>query len=257
MPSAGGIGPGSPLIAGALNTNSEYHEFSDDELGSSNLFNFADSPDTLQSLDSTAAISVKDCQQPASFLNPQQLSSTTTGGAFPDSPNGSFPDSSSESAESTSKRPGSTASKTPASTMSVPDTSDVKMEWDAGNYGAFDDEDNTFHFGDASDPSAAINGSIYGFGDQDDSFMDQSFDFESASSSPDAVSAAAAANNNMASPAMPTIKTTSPQKQAKSNNANKSKQQPQKSQPQNAHKKQNSVRLRTYIYVYIFSASIN
>ena len=225
MTPAGGIGPGSPLIAGALNSNTEYHDFSDDELGASNLFNFADSPDTLQSLESTA-ISSKD---QATFLNPQQLAT----GTFPDSPNGSFPDSSSESAESTKRTGSIVSSKTPASTagMNTGDAGDIKMEWDSSNYGAFDDDDNTFNFGSAPDTSA-MNG-LYGFGEQDDSFMDQSFDFESASSSSDALSNGAA---NMASPGIPTINSNSPHKPVK--NTAKAKQAQQQQQPQQQRQQQ-------------------
>lgn len=209
-----------PLIAGALNPNTDFHDFSDDELGAANVFSFSDSPDTLQSLDTTASANSKD----TTFLNPQEL----TAGLFPDSPNDSYHDSSSESAEST-KRTGSTASaKTPASSggLTLDSNVDIKMEWGHNGYGSFDDDDTTFNFGSAPEPSN-ING-LYGFGEQDDSFMDQSFDFESASSSPDALSAGPV---SMASPGMPTIKTNSPQKTAKSSNLNRTKPQQHKKHP--------------------------
>lgn len=203
MTSAGGHGHSNPVIAGALNPNADFHEFSEDELNSSNPFNFADSPDTLQTLESTASVNSKD----AAFLNPQELAA----GPFPDSPN-SYHDSSSESAESSSKRAdGSVSHKTPpsATDMSTMDPSDVKMEWNSNEY-SFDDDDNTFNFG-ASANTSNMSG-LYGFGEQDDSFMDQSFDFESASSSPDAVSAGMA---SAGSPGIPVTKPSTANKTAK------------------------------------------
>lgn len=189
-------GPGSPLIAGVAMSGGEFNDFSDDDLGANNLFDFSNSPDTLQSLESLGA------SDPKAFLSPQELSA----GPFPDSPNGSYHDSSSESASS--KRTGSsTSSKTPATSTDVMmDDGDIKMEWGNPGFGTFTDDDAAFAFGRDADPSA-LDG-IYGFG-QDDSFLDRSFDFESASSSPEMANGA---QPSMASPEMPTIKTNSPMK---------------------------------------------
>lgn len=203
MTSAGGPGAGSPLIAGALTSSGEFHDFSDDELGSSNLFDFSNSPDTLQSL---GTIGSKD---QSAFLNPQQLAV----GPFPDSPNGSSQDSSSETAE-TKRAVSSVSAKTPAATTdaSMDGGNDLNMEWVNPHFNSYDDDENAFNFG--NDSSAM--GGIYGFGEHDDSFMDQSFDFESASSSPDAMSAGPV---NMASPGMPSINNATPKKNMPSNKA--------------------------------------
>lgn len=171
-------GPGSPLIAGAAMSGGEFNDFSDDELGASNLFDFSNSPDTLQTLESLGA------GDPKVFLSPQDL----TTAPFPDSPNGSYQDSSSESASS--KRTGSsTSSKTAVtSAEAVMDDGDVKMEWGNPTFGGFGDDD-AFAFGrDPTDPSHL--GGMYGFNDQDDTFLDQTFDFESASSSPETANGA-------------------------------------------------------------------
>lgn len=222
MTSAGGPGAGSPLIAGALTSSGEFHDFSDDDLGGSNLFDFSNSPDTLQSLD--AISSAKDQN---TFLNPQQLAV----GPFPDSPNGSSQDSSSESAETSKRAASDTPAKTPATSAGDAsmdeDATHMKMDWGNTNFTGFEDEDGTFNFG-ATTGQPGMNG-FYGFTEQDDSFMDQSFDFESASSSPDALSTGPV---SMASPGMPTIKSASPNKN--NNVASKPKTQ--------VHKKKHSVR---------------
>ncbi|OAA70476.1 ankyrin repeat protein [Cordyceps fumosorosea ARSEF 2679] len=216
MSSAGGPGAGSPLIAGALTSTSEFHDFSDDDIGGSNLLDFSNSPDTLQSLDAISTSKDHD-----TFLNPQQLAL----GPFPDSPNGSSQDSSSESAGPSKRLAVSASAKTPATSAGDAsmddDASNMNMDW--GNTGLphFDEDDNAFNFG-ATTAQPAING-FYGFSEQDDSFMDQSFDFESASSSPDAPSTGPV---TMASPGMPTIESTSPHKS--SNLPAKPKHQPHK-----------------------------
>lgn len=223
MTSAGGPGAGSPLIAGALTSSGEFHDFSDDDLGASNLFDFSNSPDTLQSL---GVISTSKDQD--AFLNPQQLAV----GPFPDSPNGSSQDSSSESAETSkpSTASTSTSAKTPATSVTdAPmddDGSHMNMDWGNTHLPHFDEDDNPFNFG-ATTGQTDVNG-FYGFPEQDDSFMDQSFDFESASSSPDALPTGPV---TMASPGMPTIKSTSP---------NKNNNMPAKSKPQ-LHKKKASI----------------
>lgn len=202
-------------------SSGEFHEFSDDEFAASNLFDFSNSPDTLQSLDAIGSSDQK------SFLNPQEL---TTAGPFPDSPNDSYHDSSSESASSSKRTGSSDSTKTPITTgdSTMDDGADIKMEWGAANYSSYDDDENAFTFGREVD-SSAMEG-LYGFGEQDDSFMDRSFDFESASSSPEAQNAGQTA---MASPAMPTIKT--------NNSSAKVARKPNSKPKTNTHKKQSSV----------------
>lgn len=202
-------------------SSGEFHDF-DNEFAASNLFDFSNSPDTLQSLDTIGANDQK------AFLNPQELIADP----LPDSPNESYHDSSSESASST-KRTGSSAStKTPATAgdTAMGDGNDVKMEWTNPDYTTYDDDDSAFAFGREADSSVMMDG-IYAFGETDDSFMDRSFDFDGASSSPEAPSGAQV---NMPSPEMPTIKTTSPKKP---DQANKVKA--------GGHKKQTSVSAAT------------
>ncbi|KAJ3514847.1 hypothetical protein NM208_g15026 [Fusarium decemcellulare] len=191
-------GPGSPLIAGAAMSAGEFNDFSDDDLNASNIFDFSNSPDTLQTLESLGGT------DPKAFLSPQDL----TGAAFPDSPNGSYQDSSSESASS--KRTGSsTSSKTAVNPVdALMDDGEIKMEWGNVEFSTFSEED-AFAFGrDHTD--APLDG-IYNFTDHDDSFLSRTFDFESASSSPEAANGI---QNSITSPAMPTIKTNSPHRDA-------------------------------------------
>lgn len=180
----------------------EFNEFSDDELGASNLFDFSNSPDALQSLETLSASDHK------VFLSPQELHSA---GPFVDSPNGSYQDSSSESASSTKRTTSTASTKTPVTAGdSTTEDGDVKMEWGNPNFSTFVD-DSTFTFGrDVGDDSNM--GGLYDFNDQDDSFMDRTFDFESASSSPEMANGTNGANGNITSPVMPTIDTTSPVK---------------------------------------------
>ncbi|KAF4943977.1 hypothetical protein FSARC_14806, partial [Fusarium sarcochroum] len=192
-------GPGSPLIAGAAMSGGDFNDFSDDELGASNLFDFSNSPDTLQTLESLGGTDTK------AFLSPQDL----TRAPFPDSPNGSYQDSSSESASS-KRTTSSTSSKTAMNPVDVlMDDGEIKMEWGNPGFSAFGDDDATFAFGrDHTDSS--IDG-IYNFADHEDSFLDRTFDFESASSSPEAVNGG---GNSVASPQMPMINSHSPNKDA-------------------------------------------
>ncbi|KAG6038098.1 hypothetical protein E4U41_004548, partial [Claviceps citrina] len=222
MTSARGLPAAGPLIADVGLPSGHFHDLSDDEFDASNLFDFSSSADTLQGLG--AAIG---SGHQKSCLNPQELTST---GPFADSPNDSYHDSSSESASS-SKRTRSTDSvKTPPTTReSTMDTSPgMKMEWEDARFSVFADDDHQFTFGRDADMSA-VDG-LFPFGEQDDSFMDRSFDFESASSSPDAQPAAGHAS--MASPSMPTIKHHSPQKTAGKTGT--------KTKKTTNHKKQNS-----------------
>lgn len=205
--------------------SSDFHDPCDDEFGSSNLFHFSNSPDTLQGLEALGSNDQKH------YLNPQELTST---GPFPDSPNGSFHDSSSESATSSKRTVSTDSSKTPPTTReSTLDTSpNIKMDWVDAQFATFADDDHPFNFGREAD-SSAMDG-LYPFGEQDDSFMDRSFDFESASSSPDAQPGTD--HVSIASPAMPTIKTDSSLK-ATSQSGNKTKTKT------GNHKKRDSVSL--------------
>ncbi|KAI9170989.1 Protein MGA2 [Paramyrothecium foliicola] len=199
MSSIGGTGPGSPMIAGAGMAGGDFHDFSDDELATSNFFDFSNSADTLQSLETIGAADHK------AFLSPQELTAPIP---FPDSPNDSYHDSSSESAASSKRTTScSTSTKlTPAAAGDVPmdESHSDKMEWGHSNFSGLDTDDSAFTFGRAADASGPDG--MYTFGEHDDSFMEQSFDFESASSSPDAPS-----NGHMTnSPGMSTLRTHSP-----------------------------------------------
>ena len=215
------------MIAGAGLPSGEFHEFSDDEFGASNLFDFSNSPDTLQTLDAIGSNDQK------LFANPQEL----TAGPLPDSPAGSYHDSSSESASSTKRTGSSDSSKTPAATTetTMDDGPDMKMDWGDAAFTGFHEDDGTFTFGREAD-SSGMDG-MYGFGEPDDSFMDRSFDFESASSSPEAQ--AIGQTNVVSPPAMPASKNVKSHKAAN-----------KKSQPGN-HKKQNSVR-RSSCHIFCF-----
>ncbi|KYK61176.1 ankyrin repeat protein [Drechmeria coniospora] len=216
MTSASGFGAGSPLIAvaGAGMSSGEFHDHDcDDDFGSSNFFDFSNSPDTLQSLDTTGNGDL----QKGGVLNPQELMAADL---LPDSPNECYHDSSSDSASSTKRTGSSTSAKTPAMSGGysiMEDGSSIKLEWPnvADGQNTFDDDDNTFAFGREAHPSTAMDAmdAIYGFGGTDDSFMDRSFDFEGASSSPEAQ----AAHTHMPSPEMPTIKTHFPSKSLQAN----------------------------------------
>ncbi|KAI8724692.1 IPT/TIG domain-containing protein [Fusarium sp. LHS14.1] len=189
-------GPGSPLIAGVAMSGGEFGDFSDDDLGANNIFDFSNSPDTLQTLDSLS-------NDPKTFLSPQDL----TTGSFADSPtNGYYQDSSSESASS--KRTGSSTSSKTAVNAAITsadvqiDDLDCKMEWGT-SFSAFPDDDSPFEFG-----RDQIDG-MYNF-EHDDHFFDRTAPFE-ASSSPDQITAT---RNSITSPVMPTAKAKSSSKEA-------------------------------------------
>jgi hypothetical protein len=212
----------------------DFHDFSDDELAASNFFDFSNSADTLQSLESIGAADHK------VFLSPQELTASVP---FPDSPNGSYHDSSSESASSTKRTAScSTSSKTPitAGDVAMEEANSDKMEWGQPNFAALDADD-SFAFGRTAD-SSGVDG-LYTFGDHDDSFMDQSFDFESASSSPDAPSTGHM--TTMASPGMTTIKNHSPRIP---DSAPRGKSY--------THKKQSSVRTHIFYHVSHFGSNV-
>lgn len=224
MTSAGGHTAAGPLIADVGLPSGDFQDMSEDEFGAATLFDFSNSPDTLQGLEAAIGSSHQ-----KSCLNPQDL---TSAGPFPDSPNGSYHDSSSESASSSKRTRSTDSAKTPLTTReSTMDTSpDMKMEWGDARFPDFAEDDHQFTFGRDTD-IPAIDG-LFPFGEQDDSFMDHSFDFESASSSPE--TQPATSHTSMASPSMPTIKNNSPQKStAKTSHKTKNKT--------GNHKKQGSV----------------
>jgi hypothetical protein len=206
-----GTDPGaSPFIAGSGMSAHEFGEFiydSDEPLGASSPLPDLDSSanaDALQALNQSVT------NNPKSFFSPQvtftKVSQVVTA-TGPESPSGSFQDSSSDSASS--KRTGSyTSSKTAltAGDIIMTNVADVKTERipfpvQLGN--GHMSAENVFMFGANGDLPAMED--MYDF---DDKLMEESFDFDSASSSPNA----AGANGGMASPEMPTIKTNTPMK---------------------------------------------
>ncbi|QUC17036.1 uncharacterized protein UV8b_01277 [Ustilaginoidea virens] len=213
-------------------SSGEFHEYSGDEFGASGLFDLSNSPDTLQSLEAIGTTDQK------SFLNPQEL---TTTGPFPDSPDGSYHDSSSDSASSSKRTRSSHSSETPATTRdtTTDNSASIKMDWEDAGFTGFHEDDGTFPFGREADASAMER--LYGFGEQDDSFMDRSFDFESASASPDAQPPA---QTNTTLPAKPSLEADKSQKkttQAKKSGQGKKPSQAKKTKPKpTGHKKQGS-----------------
>lgn len=200
MTKARASGPGSPLIAGAATTSpTSAGEFAglEDDFGAPDLFDFSTSPDALQRLETS---------DPNTFLSPRDL-------VLLDSPNESYQDSSSDSASS--KRTESSASAIPSTTpldSAMEQADDVKMEWAHPEYTHYDDDDPTAAF--ARDVETSIAMGMYSFGENDDAFMDRSFDFDGASASPDGPSDRPSTGGpvHMPSPEMPTIKTNSPRK---------------------------------------------
>ncbi|RBQ98232.1 hypothetical protein VDGD_06761 [Verticillium dahliae] len=148
--------------------------------------------------------------QSLSGFNPQALHNPTTASSTlgardiaaaesPDSLNDSFRDSSSDSGSS--KRTGSSASGKIALTAGdiiMTDGNDIKKEWNSASFSKGSD-DGTFIFG--SNMPSSVMGDNFDL-PTDDNFMNDSFDFESASSSPEAANNAA---TNLASPDMPTM----------------------------------------------------
>ena len=170
MTTSSGPGAGSPFIAGAGISTADIRDTFDEEYEATSFYKLSNSPDTLQSLDIISS------EHQKHFLSSQALD----GAPVPDSPSSSFHDSSSESATSWKRNDCSASSKVPSAAP------DVKMEdgmqWASTEFGGLDDMDNTYIFGQAPSPNT-IDETFASF-DQDDSFMEQSFDFESAASSP-------------------------------------------------------------------------
>ncbi|EXK46945.1 hypothetical protein FOMG_00546 [Fusarium oxysporum f. sp. melonis 26406] len=185
-------GPGSPLIAGAAMSGGDFNDFSDEELGASNLFDFSNSPDTLQSFESLGGNDAK------TFLTPQEL----TGAPLPDSPNGSYQDSSSETASSKrTATPTSKAAMHPAEAMLEED--EMKVEW--GN--SFFNDDDHFVFGQNHDDASM---EMYPFGEPGESILEHPYDMDTASSSPEGLNTEQPALTSQ----MPTVSSKAPIKDA-------------------------------------------
>ncbi|RGP68015.1 spt23-suppressor of ty retrotransposon [Fusarium longipes] len=169
----------SPVIVGDAMSGGDYNNFpSDGDLTDFIDFN-SNSPDTLQTMETLGGSDTK------GFLAPQDLTATT---AFPDSPNGSsYQDSSSESASSkrTTSRTSSKAAMNTAEMMV--DEDDAQMEWGNPSFSAYED-----------DPATYTALDMYPFPDHNDNFLDHSYPFDTASSSPNG-------ENSVTSPPMPTI----------------------------------------------------
>ncbi|CRK38644.1 hypothetical protein BN1708_007831 [Verticillium longisporum] len=199
-----GAGPGA--IAGtdmsATGDFSDLFDYDDDTIAAAAAAAAVTSP-FHQSLDLSKDQSLSGFN-PQALHNPTRASSTLgardiAAAESPDSLNDSFRDSSSDSGSS--KRTGSSASGKTALTagdIMMTDGNGIKKEWNPASFSKGSD-DGTFIFG-ANMPSSVM-------GDNfdlptDDNFMNDSFDFESASSSPEAANNAAM---NLASLDMPTM----------------------------------------------------
>ncbi|KAF4444656.1 hypothetical protein F53441_11079 [Fusarium austroafricanum] len=185
-------GPGSPLIAGTAMSGGDFNnDFTDEELGS-NLFDFSNSPDTLQSFEALGANDAK------TFLTPQEL----TGAPLPDSPNGSYQDSSSETASSKrTATPTSKAAMNPAEVMMEED--DTKLDWgDSGLFG-----ENHYAFGQTHDDDPM---EMYTFGGNPDHILEHPYDMDTASSSPEGLNV----EHAVPSPQIPMTSSNGPNKDA-------------------------------------------
>jgi hypothetical protein len=228
MNSAGGAGAGDPLIAGTPRPDAELHEFSDGEFAISNYLDLSDcaDADALQSLHTVKSDNQK------RFLAPQTLTTSP----LPDSPNdSSYQDSSSESAGSSNRNGSTSSEKTAVKAIDgiMDDGNDIHMDWGHPQFSGFGDDDSAFTFGQDHDPAGA--GSLFTFGgDADDAFMNQSFDFDSASASPEIQDGISPQNMSVSSPEAAAPINTQP-----------AKKKVQKSQLKTAssHKKRSSVRL--------------
>jgi hypothetical protein len=170
MSSFGGPGAG-PVIAGS-SSEADFPGFLDEDFAE-NFFSESNGADDLQGL------------RPSGdkvFLGSDHLDDMVI---YPDSP-GSYHDSSSESAVSTKRATSLSASgKTPITTGDVTNEnmSYGSTEWTPPGFTGMDADESVFDFSRGSDDT------LYKIHEQfDQSFMDRSFDFERASSSPGATS---------------------------------------------------------------------
>ncbi|KAF9878569.1 hypothetical protein CkaCkLH20_04061 [Colletotrichum karsti] len=182
----------------------EFLDYDDEGFGApSPMQNFdLSNPDTLKFLESSQSLHETKSLEPQATL----LANGTVAAGSPDSIVDSFRDSSSDS--DSSKRTGSSASGKTALTagdVMMTDGADIKPDWESSAAFVGRPEDSVYLFGANADATALPDLDIGA-----DEFMNDSFDFESASSSPNAVGSAPPAN--MESPEMPTIHTNGPQK---------------------------------------------
>ncbi|OLN95286.1 Protein MGA2 [Colletotrichum chlorophyti] len=204
MTTAGAAIGASPTPAAPVMSSTDFNEYLDydDHFGDSSPLptNFdLSAHDTLKLTDFPQSLHETKSLEP----QPALLAGSTVVAGSPDSLVDSFRDSSSDSASS--KRTGSSASGKTALTagdVMMTDGADIKPDWDTSAAFVGRPEDGIFLFG-ANGDATLPDGLDLG----DDKFMDESFDFESASSSPNA-----AGPIGMESPEMPTIHTHGPQK---------------------------------------------
>ncbi|KAK0368046.1 hypothetical protein CLIM01_14598, partial [Colletotrichum limetticola] len=235
MTTAGAAIGASPMPAvPGMSPTGEFNEFL--EYDENNPFGDSSPLPTNFDLNAHDTLKISDFPQSlheAKSLEPRAtlLATGTVAAGSPDSLIDSFRDSSSDSASS--KRTASSASGKTADVM-MTDGADVKHDWDASAF-VGRPEDSIFMFGANADATLPD-----GLDLNDDKFMDESFDFESASSSPNAAGAM-----SMESPEMPTIHTNGPPKTiapGNPRNANHGKRNSQYSisQPMNGLKMTNS-----------------
>jgi hypothetical protein len=195
MTSAGAGGGTSPFIADSGMSGADFGEFlydSDELFGASSplpiLDPSGDVADTLQQLESSVTTDLKSLVSP----QPQQSLARINPASAPDSPSGSVEDSSSDDASSSKRTDSSLSSKTAltAGDVMMTDAFDMKSEWSPPSSEAHRDGNQYVMFGSTAD---GFDGSTF-------------FDFDSASSSPNASGTVA---TNVASPEMPTIQTSS------------------------------------------------
>jgi hypothetical protein len=175
-------------------SGSGFNDLPDDEILSTGLFDFENSPDTLQTFGSANSAGSK------MFISPQELQ---TAESLPDSPNGSGQDSSSESAPSV-KRDGSSVhsphNMTNGGELGMGSDMEGGMDWDSGDFqdhGHDHDSYNAFNFGHSTTSPSMDD--VYPFG-ADDSFLNSSFDVSGADEG-----MTSGAVTAMPSPGMPTI----------------------------------------------------
>ncbi|TEA22686.1 Protein MGA2 [Colletotrichum sidae] len=192
--------PPAPVMSASVDPINEFLDYDDEAYGASTPNLDFSNPDTLRFFDSSHSLHEPKLLQPQATL----LAAGTVAAGSPDSLVDSFRDSSSDSASS--KRTGSSASGKTALTagdVMMTDGADVKPDWDGPAAFVGRPEESVFLFSGPHDPTLPD-----GLEMNDDKFMEASFDFESASSSPNAAGAV-----NMESPEMPTINANLPPSQ--------------------------------------------
>ncbi|TDZ66020.1 Protein MGA2 [Colletotrichum trifolii] len=192
--------PPAPVMSASVDPINEFLDYDDEAYGASTPNLDFSNPDTLRFFDSSHSLHEPKLLQPQATL----LAAGTVAAGSPDSLVDSFRDSSSDS--TSSKRTGSSASGKTALTagdVMMTDGADVKPDWDDPAAFVGRPEESVFLFSGPHDPTLPDGLEL-----NDDKFMEASFDFESASSSPNAAGAV-----NMESPEMPTINANLPPSQ--------------------------------------------